>query len=168
MYALCTCGDVTSCRCCVARALTGSFYTLPFVCDFIVDLLVGSPHPDVRHMALEQFWLLSQTQVSAAGVGDAGGGGVGVGLQTPQQFLLNAIHTARLPFWVSSSSTRGSSLRYFATPEYAADNSLQRHINCRLLVRTAYYVLGRAHYRQATNVSYSGTLFVDIKECISC
>ena len=81
--------------------------------DFIVDLLVGSPHPDVRHMALEQFWLLSQTQVSAAGVGDASGGG-GVGLQTPQQFLLNAIHTARLPFWVSSSSTRGSSLRYVA------------------------------------------------------
>ena len=46
--------------------LAASFYSLPFVSDFIVDLLVGSPHEDIRGAALQQFWLLSQVRLILA------------------------------------------------------------------------------------------------------
>ena len=83
-----------------------TFYSLPCVGDFIVDVLVGSPQQDIRTVALDQFYLLSQAEVTPSeGSGHQ---------QTPQQFMLQTLLKARLPFWVSSSNTRGASFRWVA------------------------------------------------------
>ena len=81
-----------------------SFYSLAFVSDFIIDILVGSPNQEVRVVALEQFYLLSQTEVTPTeNLGHQ---------QSPHYFMLHTLLKARLPFWVSSSSIRGSSHRW--------------------------------------------------------
>ncbi|XP_064607447.1 ubiquitin carboxyl-terminal hydrolase 24-like isoform X2 [Liolophura sinensis] len=81
--------------------LISSFYSLPCVADFIIDILVGCVQDSIRTAALEQFMLLSQTDNS----------GTDNHVQTPQQFLLQVILKAYLPFWVTSSTTRGASQR---------------------------------------------------------
>lgn len=79
---------------------TASFYTLPCISDFIIDILVGCSQSDIRNSALEQFFILSQTTLSSD-----------TGQQTPHQFMLKVLLKAYLPFWVSSTQTRGASHR---------------------------------------------------------
>jgi hypothetical protein len=77
---------------------TASFYSLPSLHDFIIDLLVGCPLPDMRQAMCEQLWVLCQMTPSRPSPT----------LQPPRQFVLQLLHNARLPFWVTSSSTRTS------------------------------------------------------------
>ncbi|KAL3868453.1 hypothetical protein ACJMK2_041259 [Sinanodonta woodiana] len=84
--------------------LIATFYSLPCVSDFIIDILVGCSQADIRNAALDQFYLLSQTEVSLME-------GAGTHQQNPHQFLLQVLLKAYLPFWVSSTSTRGASQR---------------------------------------------------------
>ncbi|KAK2177004.1 hypothetical protein NP493_624g01033 [Ridgeia piscesae] len=79
------------------------FYTLPFVADFIIEVLVGSPHSEIRDVALKQFYCLSQTVLTP---GESAGH-----QQNPHHFVLQILLKARLPFWVCSSNTRGASYR---------------------------------------------------------
>ena len=83
--------------------IPGCFYTLPFVADFIIEVLVGSPHSEIRDVALKQFYCLSQTVLTP---GESAGH-----QQNPHHFMLQILLKARLPFWVCSSNTRGASYR---------------------------------------------------------
>ncbi|KAG9350930.1 hypothetical protein JZ751_024819, partial [Albula glossodonta] len=67
-----------------------SFYNLPCVSDFIIDILLGSPSEEIRRVACDQLYTLSQTDTS--GYPD---------LQKPNLFLLNVILTAQLPLLLS-------------------------------------------------------------------
>ena len=80
---------------------SATFYSLPCVSDFIIDILVGCSQNDIRNAAQDQFFQLSQTEVETPS-----------NPQTPHHFLLQVLLKAYLPFWVSSSSTRGASQRY--------------------------------------------------------
>jgi len=83
--------------------LLAVFYSLPSINDFIIDVVVGSPQEDIRETAKRQFLALSRIQVSPSEC---------TGHQlTPRQFLLQTLLKARLPFWVSSTVTRGASYR---------------------------------------------------------
>lgn len=91
----------------------GRFSTLPCVSDFIIDTLLGSPSPDVRQCALEQFLKLSKVKT--------------VSCTPPRHFLLKVLLKARLPLWVPSSSTRGANQRLLSQcTEYF-------ELGCRLL-----------------------------------
>lgn len=88
--------------------------------DFIIDILVGSAESDIRDTALEQFYMLSQTETTgvggawsgASGLRAAGDGGAGSApTQTPLAFMLTTLLQARLPFWVTTSTARGPSAR---------------------------------------------------------
>ncbi|XP_013409431.2 ubiquitin carboxyl-terminal hydrolase 24-like [Lingula anatina] len=81
--------------------LIASFYNLPCIGDFIIDVLVGCPDLELRKCARDQFYKLSKTSVVPQQEGQ----------QTPHHFLLQVLLKARLPFWVPSSSIRGSSQR---------------------------------------------------------
>ena len=86
--------------------LLATFYNQPCVSDFIIDILVGSTTLSVRDVALEQFYLLAKTEVTPS---------ESLGNQpTPHHFILQTLLKARLPFWVSSSSTRLSGIRSVA------------------------------------------------------
>ena len=83
--------------------LSAVFYSLPSISEFIIDVVVGSPQEDIRDKAVRQFLALSWTPVSPTEC---------TGHQlTPRQFLLQTLLKARLPFWVSSTVTRGASYR---------------------------------------------------------
>ncbi|XP_046339329.2 ubiquitin carboxyl-terminal hydrolase 24-like isoform X2 [Haliotis rufescens] len=79
---------------------TASFYSLSCVSDFVIDLLVGCSQNDIRNAALEQFYLTSQVEMPLPPDST---------LQPPHQFMLQLLLRAYLPFWVTSSNTRGSS-----------------------------------------------------------
>ncbi|KAF5923119.1 hypothetical protein HPG69_012208 [Diceros bicornis minor] len=77
-----------------------SFYNLPCVADFIIDILLGSPSAEIRHVACDQLYTLSQTDTSAH-----------PDVQKPNQFLLGVILTAQLPLWSPTSIMRGVNQR---------------------------------------------------------
>ncbi|XP_029106559.1 ubiquitin carboxyl-terminal hydrolase 24 isoform X1 [Scleropages formosus] len=77
-----------------------SFYTLPNVSDFIIDILLGSPSGEIRRVACDQLYTLSQTDTSAY-----------PDLQKPNLFLLNVVLTAQLPLWSPTSVMRGINQR---------------------------------------------------------
>ena len=82
-----------------------TFYNQPAVTDFIIDILVGSTQTDIRDVALEQFYILAQTETTPREQTST--------TPTPQSFMLNTLLKARLPFWVTvSNSTRGASYRW--------------------------------------------------------
>ncbi|XP_064415907.1 ubiquitin carboxyl-terminal hydrolase 24 isoform X2 [Latimeria chalumnae] len=78
----------------------GSFYTLLCVSDFIIDILLGSASAEVRHVACDQLYTLSQTDTSSY-----------PDVQKPNQFLLRVILTAQLPLWSPTSIMRGINQR---------------------------------------------------------
>ena len=81
-----------------------TFYNQPAVTDFIIDILVGSTQTDIRDVALDQFYILAQTETTPREQTST--------TPTPQSFMLNTLLKARLPFWVTvSNSTRGASYR---------------------------------------------------------
>ncbi|XP_070563005.1 ubiquitin carboxyl-terminal hydrolase 24-like isoform X2 [Ptychodera flava] len=105
-------------RCLQLRTdLLGSFYTLPCVNDFIIDILLGSPHCDVRNAALEQFDTLSHTQVRKSATE----------IQKPRFFLLQVLLKAAVPLWTASSNVRGTSKRLLGQCSQYFD------LRCRLL-----------------------------------
>uniref|UniRef100_A0A671LMK9 Ubiquitin carboxyl-terminal hydrolase 24-like n=1 Tax=Sinocyclocheilus anshuiensis TaxID=1608454 RepID=A0A671LMK9_9TELE len=79
---------------------TASFYTLPSVNDFIIDILLGSPSGEVRRVACDQLYTLSQSDTSAY-----------PDLQKPNLFLLKVVLTAQLPLWSPTSIMRGVNQR---------------------------------------------------------
>ncbi|MGH0142813.1 UNVERIFIED_CONTAM: hypothetical protein FKN15_076647 [Acipenser sinensis] len=78
----------------------GSFYNLPCVSDFIIDILLGSPSGEIRSVACDQLYTLSQTDTS--GYPD---------LHKPNLFLLRVVLTAQLPLWSPTSIMRGINQR---------------------------------------------------------
>uniref|UniRef100_A0A8C5WGL6 Ubiquitin carboxyl-terminal hydrolase 24 n=1 Tax=Leptobrachium leishanense TaxID=445787 RepID=A0A8C5WGL6_9ANUR len=81
----------------------GSFYNLPSVADFTIDILLGSPSAEIRRVACDQLYTLSQTDTSAYPE-----------LQKPNLFLLNIILSAQLPLWSPTSIMRGINQRLLA------------------------------------------------------
>uniref|UniRef100_A0A8C4E691 ubiquitinyl hydrolase 1 n=1 Tax=Dicentrarchus labrax TaxID=13489 RepID=A0A8C4E691_DICLA len=79
---------------------TGSFYNLPSVNDFIIDILLGSPSGEIRRVACDQLYTLSQSDTSAFPE-----------VQKPNLFLLSVILTAQLPLWSPTSVMRGVNQR---------------------------------------------------------
>ncbi|XP_041474973.1 ubiquitin carboxyl-terminal hydrolase 24-like isoform X2 [Lytechinus variegatus] len=79
----------------------GAFYNLPGVNDFIIDILLSSPHPEVRGAALEQFYTLTSTSISNESVR----------ILHPRDFMLQVLLQARVPLWTSSSLVRGANQR---------------------------------------------------------
>ncbi|XP_036376810.1 ubiquitin carboxyl-terminal hydrolase 24 isoform X2 [Megalops cyprinoides] len=77
-----------------------SFYNLPCVSDFIIDILLGSPSEEIRRVACDQLYTLSQTDTSAY-----------PDLQKPNLFLLKVVLTAQLPLWSPTSIMRGINQR---------------------------------------------------------
>ncbi|OXB64566.1 hypothetical protein ASZ78_016018 [Callipepla squamata] len=78
----------------------GSFYNLPCVADFIIDILLGSPSAEIRRVACDQLYTLSQTDTSTH-----------PDVQKPNQFLLSVILGAQLPLWSPTSIMRGINQR---------------------------------------------------------
>ncbi|NXR07637.1 UBP24 hydrolase, partial [Semnornis frantzii] len=78
----------------------GSFYNLPCVADFIIDILLGSPSAEIRRVACDQLYTLSQTDTSAH-----------PDVQKPNQFLLSVVLGAQLPLWSPTSIMRGINQR---------------------------------------------------------
>ncbi|KAG7316677.1 hypothetical protein KOW79_020218 [Hemibagrus wyckioides] len=77
-----------------------SFYNLPCVNDFIIDILLGSPSGEIRRVACDQLYTLSQSDTSAYPE-----------LQKPNLFLLKVVLTAQLPLWSPTSVMRGINQR---------------------------------------------------------
>ncbi|KAL7985042.1 hypothetical protein Chor_003612 [Crotalus horridus] len=82
---------------------SGSFYNLPCVADFIIDILLGSPSAEIRRVACDQLYTLSQTDTLAHPE-----------VQKPNQFLLSVILTAQLPLWSPTSIMRGVNQRHLS------------------------------------------------------
>ncbi|XP_044158178.1 ubiquitin carboxyl-terminal hydrolase 24 isoform X4 [Bufo gargarizans] len=78
----------------------GSFYNLPSVTDFTIDILLGSPSAEIRRVACDQLYTLSQTDTSTHPE-----------VQKPNLFLLNVILSAQLPLWSPTSIMRGINQR---------------------------------------------------------
>ncbi|KAH9492249.1 Ubiquitin carboxyl-terminal hydrolase 24 [Bulinus truncatus] len=100
------------------KELLASFYTLPYVSDFILDLLVSCPLTNIRNTTLEQLYLLSQLDLSRLD---------GEVVQSPRQFILQLLLKAYVPFWVTSSNARGS------TQKLLNQCSQYFELRCRLL-----------------------------------
>ncbi|KAM3914119.1 ubiquitin carboxyl-terminal hydrolase 24 isoform 1-T1 [Leptodactylus fuscus] len=81
----------------------GSFYNLPSVTDFTIDILLGSPSAEIRRVACDQLYTLSQTDTSTYPE-----------VQKPNLFLLNVILSAQLPLWSPTSIMRGINQRLLA------------------------------------------------------
>uniref|UniRef100_A0AAQ5ZY22 Ubiquitin carboxyl-terminal hydrolase 24 n=1 Tax=Amphiprion ocellaris TaxID=80972 RepID=A0AAQ5ZY22_AMPOC len=77
-----------------------SFYNLPSVSDFIIDVLLGSPSGEIRRVACDQLYTLSQSDTSAFPE-----------VQKPNLFLLSVVLTAQLPLWSPTSVMRGVNQR---------------------------------------------------------
>ncbi|XP_076009075.1 ubiquitin carboxyl-terminal hydrolase 24 isoform X3 [Genypterus blacodes] len=77
-----------------------SFYNLPSVNDFIIDVLLGSPSGEIRRVACDQLYTLSQSDTSAF-----------PDMQKPNLFLLSVVLTAQLPLWSPTSVMRGVNQR---------------------------------------------------------
>uniref|UniRef100_A0A673CAP9 Ubiquitin carboxyl-terminal hydrolase 24 n=1 Tax=Sphaeramia orbicularis TaxID=375764 RepID=A0A673CAP9_9TELE len=77
-----------------------SFYNLPSVNDFIIDVLLGSPSGEIRRVACDQLYTLSQSDTSAF-----------PDIQKPNLFLLSVVLTAQLPLWSPTSVMRGVNQR---------------------------------------------------------
>ncbi|XP_074523460.1 ubiquitin carboxyl-terminal hydrolase 24 isoform X2 [Halichoeres trimaculatus] len=77
-----------------------SFYNLPSVSDFIIDILLGSLSGEIRRVACDQLYTLSQSDTSAF-----------PDVQKPNLFLLSVILTAQLPLWSPTSVMRGVNQR---------------------------------------------------------
>ncbi|XP_037554150.1 ubiquitin carboxyl-terminal hydrolase 24 [Nematolebias whitei] len=77
-----------------------SFYTLLSVNDFIIDILLGSPSAEIRRVACDQLYTLSQSDTSAFPE-----------VQKPNLFLLSVVLTAQLPLWSPTSVMRGVNQR---------------------------------------------------------
>ncbi|TSK58130.1 Ubiquitin carboxyl-terminal hydrolase 24 [Bagarius yarrelli] len=77
-----------------------SFYNLPCVNDFIIDILLGSSSGEIRRVACDQLYTLSQSDTSAYPE-----------LQKPNLFLLKVVLAAQLPLWSPTSVMRGINQR---------------------------------------------------------
>uniref|UniRef100_A0A8C7SXV5 Ubiquitin specific peptidase 24 n=1 Tax=Oncorhynchus mykiss TaxID=8022 RepID=A0A8C7SXV5_ONCMY len=79
---------------------TGSFYNLPCVSDFIIDILLGSASGEIRRVACDQLYTLSQSDTSAFPE-----------IIKPNVFLLRVVLTSQLPLWSPTSVMRGVNQR---------------------------------------------------------
>ena len=104
---------------------TEVFYKLPCISDFVIEVLVTSPHEGVRIKAMEQFYKLSQMNSSLdrfnnnVVVCDVADDTASETSRTenlpkprsPHQFILTILTKARLPFWVPSANIRSINYR---------------------------------------------------------
>uniref|UniRef100_A0AAY5EM52 UBA domain-containing protein n=1 Tax=Electrophorus electricus TaxID=8005 RepID=A0AAY5EM52_ELEEL len=79
---------------------TASFYNLPCVNDFIIDILLGSPSGEIRRVACDQLYTMSQSDTSPYPE-----------VQKPNLFLLSVVLAAQLPLWSPTSIMRGVNQR---------------------------------------------------------
>uniref|UniRef100_A0A4W4HLH8 Ubiquitin carboxyl-terminal hydrolase 24 n=1 Tax=Electrophorus electricus TaxID=8005 RepID=A0A4W4HLH8_ELEEL len=77
-----------------------SFYNLPCVNDFIIDILLGSPSGEIRRVACDQLYTMSQSDTSPYPE-----------VQKPNLFLLSVVLAAQLPLWSPTSIMRGVNQR---------------------------------------------------------
>ncbi|CAL8307093.1 unnamed protein product [Lota lota] len=77
-----------------------SFYNLPSVNDFIIDILLGSSSGEIRRVACDQLYTLSQSDTSGFQE-----------VQKPNLFLLTVVLSAQLPLWSPTSVMRGVNQR---------------------------------------------------------
>ncbi|XP_033116308.1 ubiquitin carboxyl-terminal hydrolase 24-like [Anneissia japonica] len=80
--------------------LLNSFYSLPSVNDFIIEILLASGHQDVRRAAMEQLYILATTHIPDSPY-----------LLQPRLFLIQVLIKAHVPLWITSTYTRASNLR---------------------------------------------------------
>lgn len=73
--------------------------------------VVSYPHTQIRHVACDQLYTLSQSDTSAY-----------PDLQKPNLFLLKVVLTAQLPLWSPTSIMRGINQRSGATNANAKDH----------------------------------------------
>uniref|UniRef100_A0A673Y507 Ubiquitin carboxyl-terminal hydrolase 24 n=1 Tax=Salmo trutta TaxID=8032 RepID=A0A673Y507_SALTR len=78
----------------------GSFYILPCVSDFIIDILLGSASGEIRRVACDQLYTLSQSDSSAFPE-----------IVKPNVFLLRVVLSSQLPLWSPTSVMRGVNQR---------------------------------------------------------
>ncbi|KAM9530104.1 ubiquitin carboxyl-terminal hydrolase 24 isoform 1-T1 [Salvelinus alpinus] len=78
----------------------GSFYILPCVSDFIIDILLGSASGEIRRVACDQLYTLSQSDSSAFPE-----------IVKPNVFLLRVVLASQLPLWSPTSVMRGVNQR---------------------------------------------------------
>ncbi|KAJ3599696.1 hypothetical protein NHX12_033652, partial [Muraenolepis orangiensis] len=77
-----------------------SFYNLPSVNDFIIDILLGSSSGEIRRVACDQLYTLSQSDTSGFQE-----------VQKPNLFLLTVVLSAQLPLWSPTAVMRGVNQR---------------------------------------------------------
>uniref|UniRef100_A0A4W5NHA6 Ubiquitin carboxyl-terminal hydrolase 24 n=1 Tax=Hucho hucho TaxID=62062 RepID=A0A4W5NHA6_9TELE len=80
--------------------VTCSFYILPCVSDFIIDILLGSASGEIRRVACDQLYTLSQSDSSAFPE-----------IVKPNVFLLRVVLASQLPLWSPTSVMRGVNQR---------------------------------------------------------
>ncbi len=94
-----------------------SFYTLPLIGEFVVDVVLGSSSAVVRRRACAQLIRMSRIRPppvrsldlnATGGDGDTGGGTAAVQLK-PAQFLTRIILKTPVPLWMPSCQARGIS-----------------------------------------------------------
>ncbi|XP_038074652.1 ubiquitin carboxyl-terminal hydrolase 24-like isoform X2 [Patiria miniata] len=78
-----------------------SFYNMPAMSDFVIDILLACPHNEVRTAAMEQFHTLSITNVNPASIRTL----------HPRHFLLQVLLSVPVPLWTSSCLVRGTNQR---------------------------------------------------------
>ena len=76
--------------------LVGNFYSLPCLADFLLDELTGCCQDEIRTCAASCLKSLVDKTPSQESV------------EHPKYYLLQMVLGARLPYWVSHASTRGS------------------------------------------------------------
>lgn len=74
------------------------FRSLPLVSDFIIDVLIGCAHSDVRNAALDCFFQLSTVNSQ---------GPEAVMKDSPRHFLLHVLLKTSLPLWPAAGMVRG-------------------------------------------------------------
>ncbi|XP_022101626.1 ubiquitin carboxyl-terminal hydrolase 24-like isoform X2 [Acanthaster planci] len=78
-----------------------SFYHMPAMSDFVIDILLACPHSEVRTAAMEQFHTLSETGVNPESIRTL----------HPRHFLLQVLLSVPVPLWTSSCLVRGTNQR---------------------------------------------------------
>lgn len=90
-----------------------SFYSLPLVSEFIVDIVLGSTSADVRRDACKQLIKLSKVKVTARALdmdsADGNGSSGANRLPSPAQFLTKIIINTPVPLWMPSCKARSIS-----------------------------------------------------------
>ncbi|CAM1321691.1 USP24 (predicted) [Pycnogonum litorale] len=85
--------------------LIGTFYNVRCIRDFIIDVLLGSPNPEIRCKMRDLLYSLTNFRNAQFKKSKE------IKFSSPRQFVMHVLLTAHLPLWVPSSNTRGTNQR---------------------------------------------------------